>query len=563
VLLLLTLIFNFELLAIDKNCSSILNELISTNEKLEGIDLLNSLEKAVVKLQKYESPEDVSKEEISLLKPNGQLLKTLNIIKKEKHSFDFSLWLALEEKIFNHVDMEIAEVVGRTEQAFYQYSKDPLFVSFNLTQSLKSIKKNSPISQKEKKSIILALKKLSQLYSDIYNTKLDFTNPDDLLTFFSVSNKNELRTRLTSLSNTNLLLAKRISSFVKGQNITPARTIRRDLNDFFYNDKNFQLQFNDQVHDYLSRNLTQLRSIDLIEKMKLSVKETQMIKDDIKTVFDEKYNNPISNKVTALLIVYKAFIDNFGYMPNFTNKKVLDRKIDVKQILYIENKLHHKEYVENILEAQLSNYIDTTDRIDARIKELSDSISNFKKHYGTNEVESAEMLDTIEGFRIQEFDQDLDTIEKKLSMISFNLDELIENALKTVRNENILHFHELNLRWRRLLPGKKYKIKGSDYSYVTFSKNITSYFTHDEKKGSRFLAVLAKSYVPVKASSGLRRIPDLHKDFRDIKLISSGGKIRLVGRIVNDTIHFFHIHDTTDAYRSSDIKKIIENFSID
>jgi len=219
-----------------------------------------------------------------------------------------------------------------------------------------------------------------------------------------------------------------------------------------------------------------------------------------------------------------------------------------------------EDYTRAVVEENIADYIEQADRINARIKNLQESINRALSrfpNYGDQVFQLREKLTTLE---VLDFESNIENIDEKLMSIEFSLDEMIEAALKDTRNENISDFKDLNNRWGRLIAGKKYNIEGVGYQSVVFTDAVINHFSERPLLGTRFLAAFSKSYVAVKGSTGLRRLPNIHTDFRDIKIIKSHGKTRIVGKLIGDTIHFFHIYESDKAYNTGHMDNLIENY---
>ncbi len=143
----------------------------------------------------------------------------------------------------------------------------------------------------------------------------------------------------------------------------------------------------------------------------------------------------------------------------------------------------------------------------------------------------------------------------------FVIERLLQEWARQKQKLDIEFFTQLNFQWELLLPQKAYKVKGLDYDSVVFNENVIEFFAKNLERGSYFLAAFSKGYVPNQNSSGLRRIPAIHSDFRDIKLLKHGGKVRVVGRLVGRTIHFFSIYDQDHPYVYDEIHRMIQRFT--
>lgn len=142
----------------------------------------------------------------------------------------------------------------------------------------------------------------------------------------------------------------------------------------------------------------------------------------------------------------------------------------------------------------------------------------------------------------------------------FTIDKLLQEWSRQKQRIDIEYFNQLDFQWELLLPQKAYKIKGLDYDSVVFSAEVIEFFKRNPERGSYFLAALSKGYVAHQNSSGLRKINSIHPDFRDIKLLKHGGKVRIVGRLVDHTIHFFFIYDDERPYNTPEMHRLVQRF---
>ena len=144
----------------------------------------------------------------------------------------------------------------------------------------------------------------------------------------------------------------------------------------------------------------------------------------------------------------------------------------------------------------------------------------------------------------------------------FAIDRLLQEWSRQKQRIDIEFFNQLDFQWELLLPQKAYKIRGLDYDSVLFSAEVVEFFKRNPERGSYFLTALSKGYVAHQNSSGLRKINSLHPDFRDIKLLKHGGKVRIVGRLVGGTIHFFSIYDQDRPYVTPEMHRLIQRFQV-
>lgn len=185
------------------------------------------------------------------------------------------------------------------------------------------------------------------------------------------------------------------------------------------------------------------------------------------------------------------------------------------------------------------------------------------------------ILEQIQSIDVSDWFDRFHDLDNLITQIEVAADVIIEQFAGQQALEDIHGFYELNYSWERLLADKAYDMAvstdfvapidmglvGADFDDITFSQSVIDEFKKDPSTGRRFLISLHKGYVGKKGSSGLRKgFTDLHPLFRDIKVLKHGGKIRIGGKLVGRTIHFFHIHKGDFGYRKKVIHPLVERF---
>ncbi len=145
---------------------------------------------------------------------------------------------------------------------------------------------------------------------------------------------------------------------------------------------------------------------------------------------------------------------------------------------------------------------------------------------------------------------------------TFATEKLLQEWSRQKQRVDITYFSQLNFQWDLLVPFKAYKVTGLDYESVVFTSDVVDFFQKNLERGSYFLAAFSKGYVAHQNSSGLRKINAIHPEFRDIKLLKHGGKVRIVGRLVGRTIYFFMIYDQDRAYDMVEMQRAIQKFRV-
>lgn len=548
-------LFLYGLNSYSLQCSSFLKTSII---KSEGVELLESFEAAL----KDFTPEDysVEREEVQRFGRRESPLKALQLVAKE-NSIRMTLWLVLEERIFNSPHMESPEMVKRVERAYNDFMDLGIKNEENLSRLLRDMKaKNKYVNTK---AIILILKNYSKIFSAILGRDVDFMLEEGLLEYFGVEKRFELKSRYQDLSIRNRVLFARINGSLESAT-RHGVLIREELSRYFFGERVLTVYMYD--FGFLRQNVSKAETIELIEKLRLPKDEERQFLEDVEEVSDtySAEDNILIGKSTYVLILVKASESIFGKVdlapPESAIKETAGQ--DKISITYraLKNRIIQAEYSRVIVEERMAEYINNSEATNERINSMKLRFQELAEMHSPIKSLVDEQIVKLEFLKISDFDVELDRIAAKLNEIEVSLDELTESTLKAVRNVDITQFWQLNDRWQRLIADKRYVLAGIDYTGVIFSKDVVDYFQKNPALGARYLAVLSKSYVAVKKASGLRRLPSIHPDFRDIKSIRSQGKLRIVGRLVGDTIHFFHIYDSEKGYNTVAMRRIVENF---
>ena len=224
---------------------------------------------------------------------------------------------------------------------------------------------------------------------------------------------------------------------------------------------------------------------------------------------------------------------------------------------------HFYEITEQRLEENLNNALQLNSQIDALQADIQTALtahSRLEEEMGfenrINEISSEAM-----SLRANDISTDMTTAESSvtLSRLHFELNHIIEKILKTSANEAIRSFSELNFSWQRVLPDHSYEIEGRDFDKVVFSDDVVKFFEKDgSRAGDRFLAAIAKGYVGLRNESGIRVAPDIHKDFRYLKIMKAHGKVRLLGKVEGRTLYFFDVFNRDENFDQVKIRHQVE-----
>ncbi|MEO0337167.1 MAG: hypothetical protein AAF202_12285 [Pseudomonadota bacterium] len=241
----------------------------------------------------------------------------------------------------------------------------------------------------------------------------------------------------------------------------------------------------------------------------------------------------------------------------------------------------HRIYTEEIEEQQLEQ----AETLEMRIGMLETRIflATFQKEgfdlEGPMHEQMEPFLQQIKAIDVSDWFERLGELDAYLTQIEMATEVVIEQLAAQTDLENIYGFHELNYDWERLLPDKRYDLGISrdlvdprdigllslEFSHVSFSKDVVDEFKNNPELGRRYLIALHKGYVSHRRSSGVRKdFKGVPKSMRDIKVIRRGGKVRLVGKVVEDeqggTLYLFDVYKKDATYQGHIWTPIINAF---
>lgn len=529
-----------------------------------NVSLLNRLEYAVLGLSDHKPLKGSELNPyLPALVPRGDLIKKIvELGKKPRARFSMVAWLVVQESLFPEeikIEEDFFKQVGGLYKEFLSetYSHDDIFATAEKI-------KRGKASFVEKTKLINGLKLLSTFFSQVLAKEVNLLEAEGFLAFFSVEDQKDLGDRFTDLVSKNQDLELRAS-----EHGLERTTVETDKTHKFISSlvqKIFGTKIivaNATVRPYLIRNGNKERILELIRMMGLPYDEFSKYEGYLNAIQDlhkSSSRNDITKRARYVVVLYDAFITNFGPIPETRSGTRTKGEMTVPQILWTTRRIHSIHHTTAIVEEQFYEFIETSDELKARTAKLEENIETFRASgMATNFQHLDEMLNAIPNERLDDPDQDFEKLEREIFRLEAELDHLREEALKTKELLEITAFEDLNSRWERLLPNHPYTIEGSDYSRVLFEPRVISHLRNKTQLGTRFLAALSKSYVGHENQNGLRRLNQIHPDFRDIKVVTHG-KIRVVGKLVGDTIHFFHIHEGDRKYNKAPTQRLIEHY---
>ena len=521
---------------------------------------IKRLEDAALRLEDIPFDNEISSDRLKLLKSNSELGKILKQIStKDQKSTHFSFWLPFEEALMTEEVVANPEQVQRILQAFNALMNDPIIKNKNIRELVLTNTIQS------KKMTIAVLDRLSKFYSIALGYEVDLTDSKQLLKFYGVQKKADLGQRIRELKDQNIARSTELKPVLNAEftgNERYERIYQKLLFRIFPERR--QIAIPRRSSNFIQSRLDEEITSEIVNGLLLDDELKAKYLKAIETIREKKAARGDSDRniaATYTLIIINAYKDAKGLDDPIVRGILELKEVTDSQIIGIRNSVQIDARMRDIIEIKFSEYVDQVEQLNARRLALFEKVSSIRQEH----PEIGEKLNAIENTipkkEIDDFDEDLIAIESELSSLERELDQLFEDTLSHVEPEEINSLVGLNYRWERLRANKVYRANGIDYDDVVFSPTVVNFFKNDPRLGSRFLTALKKSYVAIKNSSGLRRLPGIHKDFRDIKLIRGHGKIRIVGKLINGRIHFFHIHDSEEAYKDAQMKALIERFN--
>jgi hypothetical protein len=538
-----------------KNKETVNSQLVMNNANLEGESMLRTIEESL-QITLSDPDDEPTIEELKKLKSPSRLMTVLKrIFQQNLSSFGFILWSTFEPKIFNSPKDENMDRIKRVESVYNAYVD--LFQKRTIDEFYPVLAKGKLGSFEAKTKIAKKLKQNQQFFSLIYGTPINLFEESGWLTIFGIDDLSQLSAKIDLNAKLNKELNSRISEMLT-LNVNP-QSLYRSLIEEFFGDHG--LGFKSDAQGFLTRVIHKPLIEDLIRELRLGTRLEAQYMADLELA--SQYVTPRAYRIplSYLLIFYRAYLENHPSIPGFTNVEMQDRMVTPQVFLSLQSIIHRNKIIRAVEDEKFSIYIEQSEALNLRRKDLQFKISDLKLRYPKSDSEISKLEEALNNIpTINDFDGDLNAVEASLRAIETSRDLLTEQILENVDLESISLFQDLNYRWERLLPMKAYELKGLDYSHVKFTKNVTDRFARNPIDGARFLSALSKSYVPMKNSSGLRKLPGLPSDFRDIKVIKAGAKIRIVGRLIGKTIHFFHVYESQLGYDNKAMTAIIQNY---
>lgn len=227
---------------------------------------------------------------------------------------------------------------------------------------------------------------------------------------------------------------------------------------------------------------------------------------------------------------------------------------------------HFYEISEHRLEENLAAATALNEKIELITEEVEFALRIRQKLGADHQLDDkiSGILDKAQSLKIMdlELESEAEANWNHVHNLHFELNQIIESILADHQKQSIVDFRELNFRWSRVLEDHAYKIEGLDFDEVIFGKETLDFFVRDtERLGDRFLSALEKGYVRQKGETGIRKAPDIHRDFRYLKVKKSHGKVRILGKIVGRKLYLFSIFNKDENFDQDKIRHLMNHFN--
>lgn len=533
-------------------CSSILNtkpnyEPLSRLE--QALDLLGSSE---VNLSK----EDILK----FSHPKTGAVRVLKMMAKDLatgliHQF----WVRFEVDLFGHRDLEKAGYVQEVQILYSQYLDA---FPTNLTAEVKDL--SSKRRQRVAKLVLVrSLKLLTVISSEFYGKNYDLLTEEGLLKFFQAESKRELPEKLSYYKGANQDLNSRIKDLLEIDTNNPYSYRRFLMKELFGLSVNARLGFHPLDKSFFMRNASKREVVDLLKRLRLDAKFESEFLSKLDMV-EGNYDRVRLHLMNGLILI-KAYLLKYETIPSYTGRE--GESLDNIRLLYshVRDRINRDEWARLREDKRFEDYLSQAETLNERYQVIEARLERRRALAVTKEdMEKVhEIEEAVSQGEVVELGLDLAQREEGLSRAERLLDELRETQQKVQDKEAITNFKDLDLDWSNIIPNRIYDFEGAiDFDKVVFTNRVVDYFSKDTSYGSRFLAFLSRAhYVVGKGASGLRALGSIHPQFRDIKILSKGVKLRLIGKLEGSTLYFFHVYDTGKPYNNPDIHRLVEDYN--
>jgi len=528
-------------------------------------DSLSRLEQALLAVKKAQSEGSLkpTKEELKGFKSNDSSYKAIANFDGTRHSTSGYFLMLAAFDIFS-----LAETPSEDDyREFMRLSdlSDTILPKREMLSLYKASKKNKTRITATN-TLAYHLKGYSLFLSTYFSRPIDLFKQSELFEVFSIAKRNDLPLMLSDMSTRGNEIIGRIESALDIEYDRHTIDVVYEIIEHFTGDPNHSSLFKTSERGNFMKGPS-------LEDGQMYIKALRLSKDR-----EEHYLEGLallriasawtsdefsSNRFTAALIAKAADESSITQAATIIIGKIKEKK----RFLY-SHSLNILNIIKNIIikreliEEEMSRYVENVETLNRRVETVKAKLLDLDVREASGFELRESLLIELDELLVADFNEDIQVRFVKLDNLAIRIDQLIEATLRNNRNEAIEEFRELNNRWRRLIAGKSYKINGLDFDEVSFDKSVVDFFAKDMNLGSRFLVHLTLEYVAVRAQSGLRRFPSIHPQMRDIKIIKSHGKIRLVGKLIGRRIYFHYVYDSEKPYNNKDMKKKTEDYSV-
>lgn len=486
--------------------------------------------------------------------------KALQTFDRQGAMSTMQFWMIAMQRAFPDVSLETRENVRRAEKLYDRFAE--IFNKLPKFHQLQAQAKKAKLERSSKLAMIQILKMHSAWLSVVLGKEINLLKQKDLLELFNAQTRNEFSSEVRRQEDAYEDFLLRVNPFMVKEIQRRSYDVYSELNLHFFGARNAQA-FSVSDRGFFLRNATMEEVLPLLEALRLPRASLEKYKRDMEILRDQFPKTEAGARDTHryfALMLMRAAEEVYGERISVGASWFQRGMFHPSAYMALKRQIENAETVRAIIEEQIANYVSRSDSFNARLQEVRDGMRYIEVHSPEAQDQIENLHHKISDLEVKDFGADMDFLDKALFQIEVQLDLIRETAASLKQKESILDFLGLNNRWQRLLPNKTYRIAGVDYKGVRFSPEVVDYFAHNPLLGSRYLAALGKSYVAVLGESGLRRLPSIHPDMRDIKIIRSHGKIRLVGRLINGTIHFFHVYASEKPYDNRRMEQVIEHY---
>lgn len=545
-------------------CESLFAHSTTTRSNSAFEDQMQAIERALDLLQS--SDLTPSNEEYAAFIRNNSSFKALTWLNRTYQSELTDFWALLMQRTFSDRALETGENILRAELAFEDYYR-----YFNNQQSLRqllSLAKKTKTQRLGKLGLIRLLKGYSLFLSHAMGREIDLLKESDLLELFGVDSRNELVERVKELEDLHESFLGRIEVFATREVERTAAQIQFELTEVLFGNRDF-IPFDRNDRGFYQRNGSQKEVESLIKALAMPPEREAFFLNDLSITNSQDSNliSGVDTHRTNVLIALRGAFETLAEVPfirltvdGMRRRSSTGKPFDSKIYLRVRKLIQDTEYTRTMIEERMNNYLDQASAINQRIEDIRLGINDVLHRYPQWSESVEGIRDSLVEIEVRDFDQDLSSLSQQIFQVEVAMNHLREQIADSIRKEGIDQFIDLNNRWDRFISGKKYELSGIDYKYVVFNQTVLDAFRKDHLLWSRYMITLQKSYVSLKKSSGLRRLPLIHHDMRDIKLIKAGGKIRIVGKLIGDTIYFFSVFNG-EAYQDGPMSHLVETYN--